>query len=92
MAHVLYAATPQGYAVHVIEGGEVVETYAAGNSRHCSQTYCEPGGPHAIPAAQLRDAAEITAREIAAEYGSDCVEYDDDLEAELVENFSSEYA
>lgn len=42
MKGVIYAATRYGYCVQVIDGGEVVYDYTAGNHQRESQTAVDP--------------------------------------------------
>jgi hypothetical protein len=90
MQCVIYAATRRGYSVQVIDGGEIVYEYSAGNCGKESQTFIAPGSPNAIGLRQLKRAAKQTAEEIAKERGIPIkqVEYDPDLEAELAEQDS----
>jgi hypothetical protein len=84
MPTVLYAATKHGYCVQVIDGGQVVDEYTAGNCWQESQTVIDPSSPHAVPMPQLKHWARQTAREIARERGipTKQIEYDPDLETE----------
>ena len=42
MQNVIYAATGYGYCVQVIDGGEVVYEYSAGNHQQESQAFVDP--------------------------------------------------
>jgi hypothetical protein len=87
MRSIIYAATKIGYCVQVIENGEIVHEYAAGNHQNESQIVIDPQSPNAVKLTQLKRWARQTAKEIAAERGipSDWVDYDSDLEAPLKE-------
>lgn len=67
---VLWAANDRGYVVQVYNtDGSVMESYTAGNHAKCSQTFVEPGSVNAVSEAALRMAAQITAKELAQQYG-----------------------
>ena len=83
MRTISYAATRHGYCVQVIDGGEVVYEYTAGNCRTESQAVIAPGSPGAVSRSQLRRWAKQTAEEMAEELLANRVEYDPDLEAQL---------
>ena len=85
MQTISYAATRYGYCVQVIDGGEVVYDYTAGNHRGESQTFVDPRSPNAVTLRQLKRWAKQTAGEIAKERGITTVEFDPDLEATLKE-------
>jgi hypothetical protein len=87
MQTVIYAATRFGYTVQVIDGGQVVYEYSAGNCQKESQTIVDPGSPGAVRLSQLKRWARQTAREIANERGipAERIAYDPDLEATLKE-------
>lgn len=82
---VLWAATPFGYGVQLIEGGKIIDEYTAGNSPFDSTERLWPAHPDAVEPDELRRMAEQTAREMAD--GAD-VDECEDLEAELLERFS----
>ena len=83
MRTVSYAATRFGYVVQVIDNGEVISEYTAGNSQQDSQAFIAPGSPGAVSRSQLRRWAKQTAEEMAEELLANRVEYDPDLEAQL---------
>ena len=85
MQVVLYAATHLGYCVQVIDNGQIVDEFSAGNSRHDSQVAVDAGSPGAVNLRQLRRWAKQTASDIAEEQGIERVQYDPDLEADLNE-------
>ena len=87
MQSVIYAATPFGYAVQVLDGCEISFEYSAGNHCRDSQTTTEPGSPNAVRLRQLRRWARQTAGEVAKAQGipAERVEYDPDLESTLME-------
>ena len=85
MQSVIYAAIGCGYCVQVIDGGEVVYEYTAGNHQRESQTFVDPSSPNAVKLRQLKRWAKQTADQIAEERGipANEVEYDPDLETQL---------
>ena len=85
MRSVIYAAIRCGYCVHVIDGGEIVYEYTAGNHQRESQTSVDPRSPNAVNLRQLKRWARQTADQIAEERGipANQVEYDPDLETQL---------
>jgi len=85
MRSVIHAATDQGYCVQVIDGGEVVYEYTAGNHQKESQTFVDPRSPNAVTLRQLKRWAKQTAGEIAKERGIPAhrIGYDADLETQL---------
>ena len=87
MRSVIYAATDCGYCVQVIDGGEIVHEYTAGNHQRESQTFVDRRSPQAVRLSQLKRWAKQTAREIAKERGipADRITFDPDLEAQLKE-------
>jgi len=86
---VLWAATPHGYGVQVIDGGgEIIDDYIAGNSPWESQGYLPPDHPHAVPLKTLRRYAEQSAHDMADEYDSAVVDECEDLESDLLERFT----
>ena len=87
MKSVIYAATGYGYCVQVIDGGEVVYEYTAGNHQKESQTFVDPCSPNAVKPSQLKRWAKQTAGEVANERGipADRIAFDPDLEAQLKE-------
>ncbi len=89
MRNVIYAATGHGYRVQVIDGGEVVYEYSAGNHQMESQAVIDPSSPHAVNLRQLKRWAKQTAHEIAKERRilASSIEYDADLEAALQDIF-----
>jgi hypothetical protein len=84
MPSVLYAATRYGYCVQVIDGGQIVDEYSAGNCWQESSSVIDPSCPHAVPVPQLKHWAKQTAREIARErkIPAKQIAYDPDLETE----------
>ena len=89
MQNVIYAATGYGYSVQVIDGGEVVYEYMAGNHQRESQAFVDARSPQAVRLSQLQRWAKQTAGEIANErrIPASRIEYDADLEAALQEQF-----
>jgi hypothetical protein len=87
MQSVIYAATRYGYGVQVIDGGEFVHEYTAGNCQQESQAVVALSSLNVVKLAQLRRWAKQTAGEIAQERNiPPCrVEYDAGLEATLRE-------
>lgn len=87
MRAVIYAATRSGYCVQVIDGGEVVYEYTAGNHQRESQTAVNPCSPNAVRLSQLKRWAKQTAGEVAneREIPAKRVAFDADLEAQLKE-------
>ena len=85
MQTISYAATSYGYCVQLIDNGEVVSEYAAGNCLTESQAVIAPGSPGAVSRSQLRRWARQTAEEVADEWRlrHEHVRYDPDLEAQL---------
>jgi hypothetical protein len=85
MRSVIYAATGCGYCVQVIDGGEVVYEYTAGNHQKESQAVIDPSSPRAVKHGQLKRWARQTACEIANERGipATLIEYGADLEAQF---------
>ena len=82
MQSVSYAATRYGYCVQVLDGGQVVHEYSAGNCWQESQTVIAPVSQNAVKLRQLKRWAKQTAGEIAKERGIPAkqIEYDLDLE------------
>lgn len=87
MQSVIYAATRFGYAVRVIDGGEIVNECTAGNCQQDFQAVVALASVNAVKLRQLRRWAKQTAGEIAEERGipASRVEYDADLEDALKE-------
>ena len=87
MKNVIYAATDQGYCVQVIDGGQIVYEYTAGNHQRESQTFVDPRSPNAVTLRQLKRWAKQTAGEIATEHEipTQRIRYDADLEAAIRE-------
>ena len=85
MSSVIYAATRCSYCVQVIDGGEIVYEYTAGNHERESQTFVDPRSPNAVNLRQLKRWARQTADQIAEERGipANQIEYDPDLETQL---------
>jgi len=85
MRNVIYAATRCGYCVQVLDDGEIVYEYTAGNHQRESQTFVAPRSPNAVSLSQLRRWAKQTADQIAEARGipANQVEYDPDLETQL---------
>ena len=94
MQTVIYAATKYGYAVQVVDGGEVVDEYTAGNHQLESQAVTTPRSRNSVKLSQLRRWAKQTAGEIAEKRGvpASQVEYDADLEAALKESEAEYHA
>ena len=87
MQTVIYAATRYGYAVQVVDGGDIAYEYTAGNHQLESQAVTAPRSHHSVTLPQLRRWAKQTAGEIAPErhIPASRVEYDPDLESTLKE-------
>jgi hypothetical protein len=87
MRNVIYAATGCGYCVQVIDGGDVIYEYTAGNHQKESQAVIDPSSPRAVKHGQLKRWAKQTAGEVANERGIPAkrIEYDADLEAAIRE-------
>lgn len=87
MQSVSYAANRYGYCVQVIDGGQVVYEYAAGNCWKESTTVIDPASPHAVRRYKLRFWAKQTAGQVAKERGipPKQIAYDADLEDQLNE-------
>ena len=85
MPNVIYAATRFGYCVQVIDGGDIVYEYTAGNHQGNRKPMWTLVRPNAVKPSQLRRWAKQTADQIAEERGIPVnqVEYDPDLEAQL---------
>ena len=85
MNSVIYAATRHGYSVQVIDDGNVVYEYTAGNCPTESQAVLNPDSSGAVSRSQLRRWAIETADQIANEWRIPLnrVEYDRDLQTEL---------
>jgi hypothetical protein len=85
MQIIALATTKYGYCVQVIDNGEVIYEYTAGNCRTESQAVIDPDSPGAASRSQLRRWARQTAEEIAAEWRvpHERTAYDPDLEAQL---------
>ena len=85
MRTIIYAATSKGYCVQVIDGGQIIYEYVAGNHPKESTAIIDPSSTNAVKLSQLRRWAKQTADQIAEERGIPLnrVEYDPDLEAEL---------
>ena len=54
MRTVNFAATRYGYCCQVIDRGQIVYEYFAGNCQQESQTVIDPGSPNAVSLPQLR--------------------------------------
>ena len=87
MRNINYAATRFGYVVQVLDAGEVVYEYTAGNCWQESQTFIEPGSLNAVSRRQLKTWAKKIAGEIAKAQGipAERIAYDPDLEDSLQE-------
>ena len=85
MRNVIYAATRCGYCVQVIDGGEVIYEYAAGNHQKESLAVVDPRSSNAVNLRRLKRWAKQTADQIAEErrIPANQVEYDPDLETQL---------
>jgi hypothetical protein len=85
MQAIIYAATRFGYTVQVIDAGQIVCEYSAGNCEKESSTVVEPGSPGAVRLRQLKHWAKQTAGEIAEKRAIPAtrIEYDADLESTL---------
>jgi hypothetical protein len=69
MKHVIYGVCERGYKVQVLDSGNVVAEYSAGNSAADSQCYVEPGTKGSLNLAALRYAVLVTAVQMAQEHG-----------------------
>ena len=87
MQTVIYAATRYGYCVQVLDGGQIIYEYIAGNCWRDSPTIIDPTSRHAVRAYRLRAWAKSTAGQIAKERGipPKQIEYDADLESQFSE-------
>ncbi len=87
MQSVIYAATRYGYCVQVLDGGQVVYEYTAGNCWKESSSIIDPKSPHAVRRHQLRCWSRQTAGQIAKERGipPKQIGYDADLENQVIE-------
>lgn len=85
MRTVQYAATRYGYCVQIVQDGEIVLGYSAGNCLLESQTVVAPRSRNAISLCQLKRWARETADGIARKQRISRVRYDPDLEKELRE-------
>jgi hypothetical protein len=87
MKTISYAATDQGYCVQVIDGGQILYEYTAGNHQKESQTFVDPSSPNAVTLRQLKRWAKQTAGEIATEHEilAHQIGYDAALEAAIRE-------
>lgn len=90
MKHIIWGATEYGYSVQTIDDGEIVDEYTAGNNRCDSQSYVDLDSPNALPLATMRQFAEQTANEIAADKGITNVSEDADLTDALRESLSDD--
>jgi hypothetical protein len=90
--NIVYAATRFGYIVQVLDAGEVVYEYSAGNCWQESQTFIEPGTLNSVPRRQLNAWAKQIAGEIARAEGipAERIAYDPDLETTLGEVLACE--
>jgi hypothetical protein len=87
MKNVIYAATDRGYCVQVLDGGQTIYEYTAGNHQSESQTFVDPRSRNAVRLRQLKRWAKQTAGEIATEHEIPAhrIGYDADLEAAIRE-------
>ncbi len=85
MQTVSYAATRYGYSVQVLDDGQIVYEYSAGNCWKDSPTVIDPNSPHAVRRYKLRCWAKQTAGQIAKERGipPKQIAYDADLETQV---------
>ena len=85
MKTIRYAATRYGYCVQVIDDGEIVYEYTAGNCQTESQAVIDPSSRSRQTSTTSKRWAKQTADQIAEERGIPIsrVEYDPDLEAQL---------
>lgn len=60
MQNVIYAATGYGYSVQIIDNGEIIHEYTAGNHQQESQTVVDPHSPNAVKLSQLKRWARKT--------------------------------
>ncbi len=88
---ICYAASPYGYAVQVVKGGNLIDEQHFGNLSQDSTETVSPDSPYAVSEDELLAMAERAAKEIAAEHGVDAVFYDEDLANELNENGDGEF-
>ena len=87
MKTISYAATDRGYCVQVLDDGQTIYEYTAGNHQRESQTFVDPRSRNAVTLRQLKRWAKQTAGEIASEHGIPArqIGYDADLEAAIRE-------
>ena len=87
MRNVIFAATKFGYCVQVIDQGQIVHEYTAGNCWNESQAIIDPKSPGAAKLSQIKRWAKQTAGDIAKErgIGPNRIEYDSDLEMAIRE-------
>ncbi len=85
MQSVIYAATRYGYRVQVLDGGQVVYDYTAGNCWKESSAIIDPKSCHAVRRYKLRCWAKQTAGQIAKERNipPKQIAYDADLESQV---------
>jgi len=69
VTHVVYDASPNGYTVFIMAGGEIVDEYNAGNHPQDSMASLPSNDPTAVPFEGILEAARRTAEEMAEEHG-----------------------
>jgi hypothetical protein len=65
---VTWYANKYGYQVEVLERGQIIHEYFAGNHPHDSEEVLEPSDPLAVPEQEIRQFAQSTAEQIADEF------------------------
>jgi hypothetical protein len=90
--HIIYGACPYGYTAQVVQDGEIVDEYTAGNSPFDSQGYINPDSPGAVSLRTLQVYARRTAQDLAEEWGvsPSSVSEDEDIVSHLSEMFGVE--
>lgn len=86
---VVWGATERRYEVYVIEDGETVEEYSAGNHVGSSQDYTTPGSHYALSLSKMREYAASTAREMADEHGAEYGGEDEDTTQGIVDMYEA---
>ena len=81
MKTISYAANEWGYIVCIIDAGNILEEYHAGNHKNDSHVSVPPGDKYAETPNNLQKMARATALEYAEELGvpKKNVQYDSDL-------------
>ncbi len=82
VTHILYDASPDGYTVRVMSGGNTLDEYNSGNAPFDSTAVIDRNDSAALPYDRLLKYAERTAKEMSTERGNIPIEHDEDLLAE----------